>query len=52
MIAAFHRGAIDEARRIKHEIPHIGMHEIPIHDELELELQLDKPPVLTAGSLH
>jgi ribosomal protein S18 acetylase RimI-like enzyme len=40
-LLALHRGAIDEARRIKPEIPLVGDEGIPIHDELELELQLD-----------
>ena len=52
-LAALHRGAIDEARRIKNEIPPIGKHDTPIHDELELELHLDRPSLLIAlASLH
>ncbi|HUA44127.1 MAG TPA: GNAT family N-acetyltransferase [Solirubrobacteraceae bacterium] len=39
-LVAVHPGAIDEARRIKPSIPLIGEHGIPIHDELEFELQL------------
>jgi GNAT superfamily N-acetyltransferase len=39
-LVAVHRDAIDEARRIKPSIPLIGEHGIPIHDELELELDL------------
>jgi len=39
-LVAVHRGAIDEARRIKPSIPLIGEHGIPIHDELEFELAL------------
>jgi GNAT superfamily N-acetyltransferase len=39
-LVAVHRGAIDEARRIKPSIPLIGQHGIPIHDELEFELPL------------
>ena len=39
-LAALHRGAIDEARQLKPEIPPVGEHGIPIHDELELELPL------------
>jgi ribosomal protein S18 acetylase RimI-like enzyme len=35
-----HPGAVDEARRIKPSIPLIGNHGIPIHDELEFELNL------------
>lgn len=40
-LVALHRGAIDEARRVKPEIPLVGDEGIPIHDELELELQLE-----------
>lgn len=39
-LVAVHRGAIDAARRLKPEIPEVGDHGIPIHDELELELAL------------
>jgi GNAT superfamily N-acetyltransferase len=39
-LVAVHRGAIDEARRIKPSIPIIGDYGIPIHDELEFELSL------------
>jgi len=39
-LVAVHSGAVDEARRIKPTIPAIGEHGIPIHDELEFELQL------------
>jgi ribosomal protein S18 acetylase RimI-like enzyme len=39
-LIAVHRDAIDEARRLKPEIPQLGEHGIPIHDELELELRL------------
>jgi ribosomal protein S18 acetylase RimI-like enzyme len=39
-LVAVHRGAIDEARRIKPSIPLIGEHGIAIHDELEFELPL------------
>jgi N-acetylglutamate synthase-like GNAT family acetyltransferase len=41
-LIAVHRGAIDEARRVKPEIPLVGDDGIPIHDELELEFQLDR----------
>ena len=40
-LVAVHRGAVDEARRIKPSIPLIGEHGIPIHDELEFELALE-----------
>jgi N-acetylglutamate synthase-like GNAT family acetyltransferase len=39
-LAALHRGAVDEARRLKPEISLVGFHGIPLRDELELELQL------------
>jgi ribosomal protein S18 acetylase RimI-like enzyme len=39
-LIAVHRGAIEEARRIKPSIPLIGEHGIPIQDELEFELVL------------
>jgi ribosomal protein S18 acetylase RimI-like enzyme len=44
-LVALHRGAIDEARRVRPSIPIIGEHRIPIRDELELELLLDRPDV-------
>jgi ribosomal protein S18 acetylase RimI-like enzyme len=39
-LVAVHAGAMDEARRLKPEIPETGQHGIPIRDELELELRL------------
>ena len=39
-IAALHRGAIAESRRLKPGIPEIGEDGIPIRDEIELELRL------------
>jgi len=39
-LAAVHRGAVDEARRLKPSIPHVGNHGIPIRDEVELERRL------------
>ena len=39
-LAALHRGALDESRRLKPEIPEIGLHGIPLRDELELELPI------------
>jgi GNAT superfamily N-acetyltransferase len=38
--AAVHRGAVDNARRMKPSIPEIGDYGIPLHDELEFELRL------------
>jgi DNA-3-methyladenine glycosylase I len=34
------RGAVDRARRIKPDIPLVGQEGIPLHDELELEIEL------------
>lgn len=39
-IVAVHKGAIDAAREAKQNIPLLGYHDIPMRDELELELQL------------
>lgn len=36
-LVAVHRGSITEARRMKPEIPLIGLDNIPIRDEIELE---------------
>lgn len=40
VLAAVHRGAIDEARRRKPSIPVVGLHGIPVRDEIELERRL------------
>jgi ribosomal protein S18 acetylase RimI-like enzyme len=37
---ALRRGAVDEARAIKPRIPEVGSYGIPVHDELDLELEL------------
>jgi GNAT superfamily N-acetyltransferase len=34
-------GAVDRGRRLKPEIPLVGMHEIPIRDEIRLGMALD-----------
>lgn len=39
-IAAVHRNALAESRKIKPSIPEIGMHGIPLRDEIEFELFL------------
>ena len=39
-LVAVYQNAIDAAREIKPNIPQIGMDNIPIHDEIELELWL------------
>ncbi len=35
-----HRGALDRSRKIKPSIPLIGLHGIPLRDEIELEMTL------------
>jgi ribosomal protein S18 acetylase RimI-like enzyme len=37
-LAALHRGAVDESRRLKPTIPLTGQNDIPLHDEIELEI--------------
>jgi RimJ/RimL family protein N-acetyltransferase len=39
-----HRGAVNEARKLKPEIPEIGHGGVPIEDELEFELRLPEIP--------
>jgi ribosomal protein S18 acetylase RimI-like enzyme len=39
-LTAVHRGGIDRARALKPSIPLIGQYGIPLHDELELRLDL------------
>ena len=39
-LVAVHRNAIEQARRLKPQIPIVGKHGIPIRDEIELELPL------------
>jgi N-acetylglutamate synthase-like GNAT family acetyltransferase len=39
-LACIRRGAVNESRRIKPSIPLTGCHNIPIRDEMELELEL------------
>lgn len=41
-LAAIYRGAVDESRKRKKEIPETGMYGIWIHDEVEMELKLVK----------
>jgi GNAT superfamily N-acetyltransferase len=40
-LAAVHRGAIAESRKLKPEISHFGVGGRPIEDEIEFELLLD-----------
>ena len=39
-LAAIHRDALEVSRRLKPEIPHIGLDGIPLRDEIELEIPL------------
>lgn len=39
-LVALHRGAVDQARQLKPEIPHIGLDGIALRHELELEFPL------------
>jgi GNAT superfamily N-acetyltransferase len=39
-LAAVHRGAVAESRKLKPEIPLLGLGGVPIRDELELEFEL------------
>lgn len=41
-IAAVHRYAIEESRKIKPQLPFVGKHGIPIRDEIEMEINLKK----------
>jgi len=40
-LAAVHRGAVNESRKIKPGIPLIGANNIPLRDEIELEMMLN-----------
>ena len=40
-LAAVYPNALDESRKLKPEIPAIGMDGIPLRDEIELEMALD-----------
>jgi GNAT superfamily N-acetyltransferase len=42
ILTAFRKGAVEKSRRIKPEIPELGLDDIPIRDELELVLDLRK----------
>ena len=41
-LAAVHRNAVDAARQLKPLIPLIGNDQIPLHDEIELEMMLEQ----------
>ena len=40
VLVTVHRNAIEESRKLKPEIPHVGADGIPIRDEVELEMVL------------
>ncbi len=40
-LAALHRNALEQSRKIEPEIPLVGDHGIPLRDEIELEMMLD-----------
>jgi DNA-3-methyladenine glycosylase I len=40
VLVKIHRNSIEQARRLKPQIPIVGLHGIPIRDEIELEMQL------------
>ena len=40
LLVAVHRNAIELSRRLKPQIPLLGEHDIPIRDEIELEMSL------------
>jgi ribosomal protein S18 acetylase RimI-like enzyme len=40
-LVAVHRRALDDSRRLKPQIPLIGLHGIPLRDEIEFEMWLD-----------
>lgn len=41
-IAIFHRNAMEQSRKLKPEIPLVGLDGIPIRDEIELEMRLSR----------
>ncbi len=43
VLVTVHRNALAESRRIKPQIPLIGLDGIPLRDEIELEMSLDQP---------
>jgi ribosomal protein S18 acetylase RimI-like enzyme len=40
LLVAVHRNAIDDSRKLKPEISTVGLHGIPLRDEIELEIPL------------
>ena len=52
-LAALHAGAVDDARaRLKPEIPTIGDHGIPLHDEVELQRHLGDQLQVAGSQRH
>lgn len=43
VLAAFHRNALEESRKLKPQIPLTGIDGIPLRDELELEFSISPP---------
>jgi hypothetical protein len=43
-LAALHRDELERSRKLKPEIPELGLDGIPIRDELELELRPSESP--------
>ncbi len=43
VLTALHRNILAEWRKLKPEIPQVGMERIPIRDAIELEMRLDGP---------
>jgi DNA-3-methyladenine glycosylase I len=41
VLVAVHRNALERSRRLKPEIPRVGLHGIPLRDEIELELAME-----------
>lgn len=41
-LVAIHRNALENSRKLKPEIPHVGLNGIPLRDEVELELLLNR----------
>jgi catechol 2,3-dioxygenase-like lactoylglutathione lyase family enzyme len=51
-LAALHRNAVNDSRRLKPEIPLTGMDEIPIQDEIELEIVLEREMAPNIVGIH
>lgn len=51
-LVAVHQDSLREARRLKPEIPFIGLDGIPLRDEIELEIRLAAPPAMISRLNH